>query len=648
MLYTVMSLFAIIIPLAPLIIVITSTISINLKIWADLNCFKRSPPKKASQIGLWLQIFDIVSTASIMFNCFLYYFINLNQFNQYTKILNEEEIFSKTSEFSTGSGEQALFWIVIFEHVFISLKYLYKYLSQDSPNWVVKERELLFALLEESNKAKEEAQNQAMENLISSYLNKFNSKMEEKDKKLEKKEEHIRSCEKLVEIYKSELISKGTKLEEMERIQKTLAEKLAKKNKAEIIYKMQSGSRSFLATDSAYFNQNTPVNVPMSGFSSQQNLMSKEQFQNDVNFKFDKIMHKIVRDILKARKIILDDEISIMRTNINKIYVFHIMKNTFDRIEKEILVKKFEKCIINIEQPILLCNLCMTSRSEYFCSNCEERLCYKCREVHVSNSLWTSHTIEKFFIPENKLEREDETHLNRIRELTQSNTVPKSSIMNSLQKSNNLKNVGIPKGLKISYGAGVDLSKDEKFTSINKTLKKSLQEKQRQLGSSMSDPNTATLKSPSNSYFKITGAEKGFMKIDNGIFMKMEGFCLPDKTQNVNYDNLKSLFDLLYMEYIDHNGITQDNLVDSKKLIEDKIDTFDKMVDNPLMVLSEDFCNKFHQLSYNMEEQFFINRIAFMLFKQYGASLTAHNIFEILKIIQVSFILMIYFLEWTI
>lgn len=116
----------------------------------------------------------------------------------------------------------------------------------------------------------------------------------------------------------------------------------------------------------------------------------------------------------------------------------------------------------------------------------------------------------------------------------------------------------------------------------------------------------------------------------------MEGYCFPFKTTNLNYDNLKYYFDLLQREYITSNGILLDNTIDTKLHIENKIDIFAKLSDNPLSVFNDDFSIKFVNTPYNLEEQFFINRIAFMKFKRYGAILTFDEIYEALKILQTS------------
>jgi hypothetical protein len=160
--------------------------------------------------------------------------------------------------------------------------------------------------------------------------------------------------------------------------------------------------------------------------------------------------------------------------------------------------------------------------------------------------------------------------------------------------------------------------------SNNKSLLQKLKEKKLKIKKNVHDKKE-------NENYNAQNINQNF-----GLFIKLEGFCFPDKVHNLNYDNLKYYFNLLFKEYITENGINSDNTIDTRKFLEKKIDYNTKFFDNPMSAMKEDFVNSLNNSSFNYEEQFFINRIAFMKFKEYGASLSVIKVFEILKSLQTS------------
>jgi len=119
-------------------------------------------------------------------------------------------------------------------------------------------------------------------------------------------------------------------------------------------------------------------------------------------------------------------------------------------------------------------------------------------------------------------------------------------------------------------------------------------------------------------------------------WVKLESFSFPKKSQTINYENLRGLFKVLYNEYITKNGIVENNQVIFKLQIEKLIDKYASLQDNPISVLINEFEILNKNTFFNIEEQFLINRIAFMRFKQVGFELTVHDIYENLKYFQVS------------
>ena len=106
---------------------------------------------------------------------------------------------------------------------------------------------------------------------------------------------------------------------------------------------------------------------------------------------------------------------------------------------------------------------------------------------------------------------------------------------------------------------------------------------------------------------------------------------------NIGYKDLTTIFDILYIRYITNNGINDDNLINFKIDIYQKVDFFIKLEIVPNKIIEEqiEFLSN-DNLSYNLTELFFINRICFKNFKYFGAKTTIDKIYLPLKDLQTS------------
>ena len=121
-------------------------------------------------------------------------------------------------------------------------------------------------------------------------------------------------------------------------------------------------------------------------------------------------------------------------------------------------------------------------------------------------------------------------------------------------------------------------------------------------------------------------------------FIKGESFSFPTSmANNFGYKNLINLFDLLYIKYITNNGINNDNKINFKEEIFQKVDFFMKLETVPSKVIEEqiEFLSG-DDISFNLTELFFINRICFKNFKYFGAKTTTDRVYLPLKFLEIS------------
>ena len=129
--------------------------------------------------------------------------------------------------------------------------------------------------------------------------------------------------------------------------------------------------------------------------------------------------------------------------------------------------------------------------------------------------------------------------------------------------------------------------------------------------------------------------KKGRAKdILNVPFIKGESFNFPNNIgNNIGYKHLMNIFDILYVRYISKNGINDDNKINFKEIVFSDYDFYTLLQKVPSKVIEDqiEFLNNNANLSFNLIEIYFINRICFKVFKFFGAKATIDRIYLPLK-----------------
>ena len=120
-------------------------------------------------------------------------------------------------------------------------------------------------------------------------------------------------------------------------------------------------------------------------------------------------------------------------------------------------------------------------------------------------------------------------------------------------------------------------------------------------------------------------------------YIKMEEFSFPiQMTQNLGYENLNELFNILYNEYIIQNGILENNIISAKTYIQFKMEFVTQLQKIPEKTLEKGFDNIIRQTPFNLLEIFIINRVCYKIFKFYGSKAKISQLFFTLKSLQTS------------
>lgn len=679
-----------------------------------------------------------MATLSIIFNFFLFYYFSPNFFNENDSITNQQININAENELNFGSGESALFWFIVMEHGMLMLKYCLRFILPATPHWVVKEKEYLTILSDDYNKKKEETMNSEMNNYIRKSFLKIKDYVEKETKKNKEINDKYRNNEELIKKYRKELQQKSTELDDAQYNIEILEEKI--KRYKELKYLQKSIKAKGLEEQSKKIKYNKILEnknnfdklipnavVVCTNYKSTTLDKQKDEglqsavlpgstiyredhriIENKIQFKFDNMFKSIIQQILLNRTVILEDEKESMRSLISKVYIVYIFKNTFERIEREIMSKKLSKLINNINIPIILCNSCFEKSAIIYCWECREKLCFDCKNVHNSNNLWANHKLQKFLIPEYReivIEQGSKSpNSNQNSANINVNAFNNTNVDNAKNKAEN--EIFLPRhSFSIPYNSQPIQTNNNRLinssTNMNEAIKNDLisNSEVNRPGSYNQLKNNATLfnektnnnnnelnadsnninnkandednKSPilftnilkkinkkagitKNIMLKETEkVEKGNMNInakqirnnavstnirnlltDKGILFKLEGFYFPTSVQNYNYQNLHYYFEILFREYIDKNGINSENSIETKYIIENQINYFSNLRENPLSIIGKDFTLLMLKSNFNIEEQFFINRVCFMRFKQVGAKLNFHDVFTYLKVLQ--------------
>ena len=525
--HTLCSLFSILIPFGPVIVLVFSILSQNGKLYGDLYFFQRAPAKECDGIGIWLDILEIISTLSVVFNCFLFYFYGENYLT--------DELITSGTEIDVGKGEKSLFILVASEHVIILIQYLLKISIPSVPTWVQKEKENLMNYYQNDKIEKEMKSNKELNDEIIKYQKIYNEKIRLLQEECDNKDKAIKQYQKEMETYKEEIFNKEEKLDaSLNTINKLLGNRTDnQKNKLKFprLRHLKSGR------DPNNEQEEDLIDESDNETPDQNLFLTYSIVKNEIDVHFDESLNKIVREMLLEQKTVMLSEIETNTRNVMKVYFFTLLKNTFDKVEKELLTMKFSKCINNIDHPLIICDICLEKRANYLCQNCQEMLCDKCKEEHLLNSMWSNHEITVYTLP-------------------------------------------------------YYMSKNEKL-------------------------------------------EQNFTERDL-MYVKMENFSFPTKiSKNLGYEKLNSIYELLYKEYIIKNGILQDNTINSKNIIQMKMEFLTKLSSSPSKALSEQIEELIKKSFFNCEEFFYINRICYKIFKFYGAKSNIGMVYSTLKKFQV-------------
>ena len=531
------SLFASLIPFAPIIIFVFSILSQNARLYVDINFHKRPQSNECEGIGLWLYIIEFIEIISIVFNGFMVYFYGNNMFIQ--------RAYSTGFEFYLGSGELSLVIVVVSEHILIFLLFLLNFAIPDIPSWVKKEKENLLSYYQVSESKKEIRYDVLMNKAVQELENKYQKKIIEIEEELDEKNKKINQYKDILASLRNELIKKDSMIGQNNELINNLlnnAQKLQEKKGIDYprirhIIKDEKGIKD--------------IAVGMQGVSNTSDLpddifMKVVKSSILINLKFDEILQKAANELItNNNKAVKESELYDDNQSILKTYFFFLLRNTFDSIEKCILSKKLSVILNNIKYPIVLCDLCLKERANFICNNCNELFCENCKNIHLSNEIWSKHEIETFKIPE-------------------------------------IKNVN------------------------------------------------------HNIIFKNNEEEE---EEDENIFnyVKMEEFSFPtEMTQNLGYENLNLIFHTLYVEYINHNGILQNNIISAKKFIQFKMEFITKLETIPNQAILDEIEPLIMKSPFNLLELYLINRVCYKIFKFFGAKAQPSQLYKALKALQTS------------
>ena len=139
-------------------------------------------------------------------------------------------------------------------------------------------------------------------------------------------------------------------------------------------------------------------------------------------------------------------------------------------------------------------------------------------------------------------------------------------------------------------------------------------------------------------YYQLPLKRTKEIYIINVPFIKGESFSFPCNIgNNYGYQSLINVFDILYMNYISNNGISEDNRINFKENVFYEYDFYYKLQTIPSKVIEEQIeILENNNFSFNLTELYFINRICFKVFKFFGAKATIDKIYMPLKNLMIS------------
>ena len=403
--HTLISLFAIIIPFAPIMCFIFSIISQNARLYIDIFHLKRPSTLSCKNIKTWNKILEINNIIMTFTNIFLYYFYGTENFFIGKKTANKIEII-------LFSGEKSFFGLICIEHLFFMINFILKKLISEIPNWVKKEKENLlgyYQIMSLDKKKREYLE-------ISLKIEKYNNTLKELEQEKKIQNEKINLYEKKFSLINKEISFKDKKLDEFDEIFDEIKNNQSssnqnnsnQKNRKNSIIRMniynKSKIKKLLETKIGKYQDLKDILISNSisqEINNDKNIfLSTKKIEKKINIKIDKSLEKAIKEIKSDKSLnILTSENEQNNIDIIDIYYNFSMKNVFDSIEKIIIHKKLEFYLKNNISGIVICNLCSKNKGLFICDECNDIFCLSCKEAHMKNSLWEKHNISVLNLP---------------------------------------------------------------------------------------------------------------------------------------------------------------------------------------------------------------------------------------------------------
>ena len=315
---------------------------------ADTKLYKRPKPEHVKNIGFWESILEFLVIFSLAFNTTLFFIGSSNPYNLYNLVIKLKPNYTLDSGFNYGIPELNLLIILVIEHIFLALIFILKFVIEPCPHWIVKENETLLSLIEDSKRLKFERDVEMIETTFKQELSKARKEIFERNNKLKALKEKNNEIKNEINILKDNLQEKNEVIEK----------KLINIDKEKSYIKKVNVSSDYLV-----------------------------DLKKDLEFNKKKYFNNIIKCILLGEKILMniDEEEKSIKTSMIKMFVISQLTNTFNKLEKEIVLKKMNMLLMNINNFIIICNECNNISATVACKNCEQIYCNYCFLIHNGN-----------------------------------------------------------------------------------------------------------------------------------------------------------------------------------------------------------------------------------------------------------------------
>ena len=311
--HSLISLFAIIIPFAPLMYFFFSIISQNARLYIDLFHLKRPTPLSCKNIKTWNKILELNIIIMTFTNLFLYYFYGTDNFFVGKKTANKIEII-------LFSGEKSFFWIICAEHLFIMISFILRKIISEVPYWVKKEKENLLGYYQIMSLDKQKK----MDLEIALKIEKLKNNIKELEQEKKIQNDKIFLFEKNFDLIKKELLFREKKIEEyngiFEEIKNDNNQNSKKKkdnlkniksiyDKPNIKKLLENKFQKFPnLTDEGFGGRmvtNTDVvfteSISLDKSEDKNIFLSSKKVKKNINIKMDKVLEKTIKEILTIK-----------------------------------------------------------------------------------------------------------------------------------------------------------------------------------------------------------------------------------------------------------------------------------------------------------------------------------------------------------